>query len=130
MYSLRAINTDTGVITGQKQAKNGPKWSKLAFSSNKSFLSRVFSFISPNPVRTRSNMLIDSFENKYGGHNGPKTGQKRPQMVKIGIFISCINVIQNFFVNLTQCSHNRPKTDQKWPKMAKINVFILSIIVI
>ena len=35
IYSLRALETDTGAITGQKQAKNGLKWPKSAFSSKK-----------------------------------------------------------------------------------------------
>ena len=35
-YSLRALNIDSGVITGQKQAKNGLEWTKFAFSSTSS----------------------------------------------------------------------------------------------
>ena len=83
IYSSRALETDTGATRGQKQAKNGPKRPKSMFSSDRSLLFRIFSPISLNEVRTRSNILIESFGNWYRGHNRPKTGQKCPKMAKI-----------------------------------------------
>ena len=59
IYSLRALKTDTGIISGQKKAKNGLKWPKLASSLNRSLLIRIFLPISLNAVGTRSNILYD-----------------------------------------------------------------------
>ena len=42
IYSLRGVKTDTGAITGQKQAKNGLKWPKLTFSSFQIKVIRIF----------------------------------------------------------------------------------------
>ena len=76
IYSLRALETDTRAITGQKQAKNGLKWPKLTFLSKKSKLFGIFLQISLNSVRTGSTVLIESFGHRYRGRKRPKTGQK------------------------------------------------------
>ena len=62
IYALRALNADTRVIKGQKQAKNWLHWPKSAFSSDRSLLFQFFWPISLNPVITSSNIPIESFE--------------------------------------------------------------------
>ena len=61
--SMRALDIDTGVTPGQKQVKNSLRQLKLAFSLKNSVLSIIFLPISLYPVRTRSDILIECFEN-------------------------------------------------------------------
>ena len=56
--SLRALETDTGAITGQKW----PKMAKIDISSKISKLYGIFLKISLNLVKTRTKILIESFE--------------------------------------------------------------------
>ena len=67
IYSLRDFDSDTGVV---KQAKNDLRLSKLAISSIRSLLFITFKPISSNPVKTRSNILIESLGHQYQGITG------------------------------------------------------------
>ena len=97
IYLLEPFNTHTGPRTGQKQAKNGLKWPKLAFFKNLSLSFKIFLPISLIPLKARKNILIRSIKHLNRSHNRPKTGLKWPKMAQIRIFFQLIVVFSEFF---------------------------------